>query len=122
MHESPTRQRRGYICPNVSGPFGSQGYTPVSRHTEGSNFLLADGHVKYSIGRNVSTGHSATSSANAEDVGCANYTHAADVMQGFTAAWYVSDNATWNGAYPDNGDCAAGTSAMGTYQFTFSAT
>jgi len=109
-----------YTCPNVSGPFGSQGYTPVSRHTQGSNFLFADGHVKYTIGQNVSTGHSAASSTNAEDVGCANYTHAANPVEGYTSSWYISDNATYNGAYDDKG-CAAGTQGLGTYQFTFSA-
>jgi prepilin-type N-terminal cleavage/methylation domain-containing protein/prepilin-type processing-associated H-X9-DG protein len=48
---------------------GGSGLYPSStgRHLEGSNFLMADGHVKWLKGDAVSTGYQALSSTNAQD-------------------------------------------------------
>jgi prepilin-type N-terminal cleavage/methylation domain-containing protein/prepilin-type processing-associated H-X9-DG protein len=43
--------------------------TSKGRHLEGSNFLMADGHVKWFLGEKVSTGYSAPSESAAQDAG-----------------------------------------------------
>jgi prepilin-type N-terminal cleavage/methylation domain-containing protein/prepilin-type processing-associated H-X9-DG protein len=51
-----------------SGGGGGAGYqTETGRHLDGSNFLMADGHVKYLKGTNVSPGFAAASSAAAQN-------------------------------------------------------
>ena len=59
-----------------TGPMGGRAATalnaqfgaafPTGRHTDGSNFLMADGHVKYLKGAAVSTGYNASSPTNAQ--------------------------------------------------------
>lgn len=56
--------------------------SPRGRHSDGSNFLLCDGHAKWSLGARISAGlnasHSACSQDNAPPVsGCAEYYRAA---------------------------------------------
>jgi prepilin-type N-terminal cleavage/methylation domain-containing protein/prepilin-type processing-associated H-X9-DG protein len=68
---------------------------PNPRHTEGSNFLTADGHVKYLRPDKVSSGWDATNVANAQDTSC--------------------------DSHAPGGDCAAGTGGLGgSFTMTFS--
>jgi len=60
--------------PDLFGP--GQNYTSVGRHLEGSNFLCADGHVKWFKGDAVSTGRVAATSTSQQDNFAANYTRA----------------------------------------------
>ena len=45
---------------------GGSCYSSMGRHTNGSNFLLADGHVKYLLGSQVSTGINPSSSQSTQ--------------------------------------------------------
>jgi prepilin-type N-terminal cleavage/methylation domain-containing protein/prepilin-type processing-associated H-X9-DG protein len=93
----PTRGHTSY----ASGVLG--GTTPVSltndftgqtgRHTDGSNFLAADGHVKWLRGTAVSPGHTAINTTDAQNNGAGN-----------------------------TGFIAAGTSNLGSFALTFSPT
>lgn len=56
----------GGITPATPTDFDNQ---PLGRHTDGSTFLLADGHVKWARGSNVSPGASANASTDAQAAG-----------------------------------------------------
>lgn len=51
----------------VSDPNNLQGSGPTGRHTDGSNFLMADGHVKWLRGSQVSTGASTNAESDKQD-------------------------------------------------------
>jgi prepilin-type N-terminal cleavage/methylation domain-containing protein/prepilin-type processing-associated H-X9-DG protein len=59
---------------NVTIPAGKASWY-VARHTNGSNYLYADGHVKWQIGANVSAGHNNTTSGDPGTSGVANGSH-----------------------------------------------
>lgn len=50
---------RGNVNSAFSGPLG--------RHTDGSNYLLSDGHVKFMRGTRVSSGYTANAETNAQE-------------------------------------------------------
>lgn len=56
------------IAAMTDSPFSGQLQYPDGRHLEGSNFLLADGHVKWYKGETVSTGVAAAASTDAQDL------------------------------------------------------
>ncbi|BDI29948.1 hypothetical protein CCAX7_19990 [Capsulimonas corticalis] len=60
---------------------GAQWYTSNPVHTDGSNFALADGHVKYLRGNQVSPGQYAQSSTDAQSNGCG-YAAGTDALSG----------------------------------------
>ncbi len=72
----PTRGHTSY----ASGPMGgttpanlANNFTgPTGRHTDGSNFLAADGHVKWLRGTAVSPGHTAINTTDAQNNGTGN--------------------------------------------------
>ncbi len=90
------------ITKYATGPMG--GTTPVNltqnftgqtgRHTDGSNFLAADGHVKWLRGAAVSPGHTALNTTDGQISG--------------------------PGGTGNNGFIAAGTSNLGNFTLTFS--
>ena len=55
------------VMGNPARTAGVYAYFNYGRHTVGSNFLLADGHVKWLIGTNVSTGPSATTPTSTQN-------------------------------------------------------
>lgn len=65
-----TRFATGWMrgCPDYYSNY--LGETNVGRHLEGSNFLAADGHVKWLKAEKVSRGNNTTASAAAVDGGC----------------------------------------------------
>jgi prepilin-type N-terminal cleavage/methylation domain-containing protein/prepilin-type processing-associated H-X9-DG protein len=70
----------GYLLGTQAKPWNNHIKSPTGRHTDGSNFLLCDGHVKWLNISNVSTGYTAqaadcnTRSASSTPAGDANCT------------------------------------------------
>lgn len=73
----PTTLGDSYLWPYLAtGYLGGNGFqhqsayaSPYGRHSQGSNFLLCDGHVKWFNGKLVSAGNTATSPNAAEQTG-----------------------------------------------------
>lgn len=117
----PLSSRPG-IYLSLVGPACGSVYDCVARHFNGSNFLMADGHVKFMVGRSVSTGTSAASPSNAEDTSCpsiaSDWPLSGPGGGAFAGNWYGCNG--YLGEYNSAGHCAAGTSGLGSYQVTFS--
>jgi prepilin-type N-terminal cleavage/methylation domain-containing protein/prepilin-type processing-associated H-X9-DG protein len=68
MGNRPSTEIYGFYNPTLYlGPSSKPGQvsaTPTGRHTAGSNFLMADGHVKWLLGSQVSSGLSAFASTD----------------------------------------------------------
>jgi prepilin-type N-terminal cleavage/methylation domain-containing protein/prepilin-type processing-associated H-X9-DG protein len=60
----------GGLTPDGTDQFNGQGGSgPTGRHTDGSNYLLADGHVKWMRGSQVSAGTAAAGSPTSAEAG-----------------------------------------------------
>ena len=71
VYGSPYGLETGYMGERASNT-GATAYrdnvaAPTGHHTDGSNFLAADGHVKWLKGGAVSTGYNASTAASPED-------------------------------------------------------
>lgn len=76
---SPSATVGLYDTGNMSagqGTSGTQARNAVGRHSNGSNFLLADGHVKWLMPQTVSVGGNATNATDAQGVTGSGYSAA----------------------------------------------
>ena len=75
------------------GQFSTEFITPTGRHSDGSNYLLADGHVKWLRGNQISSGYTANNETDPQQPNSMPFPTAAgsgDSTGGYVATFSVN--------------------------------